>query len=149
MNRDPRVWSCVQEEDRSEHGYWAYNFRKFANMKLQLPHFREGVEITPNAGSAVSAFNSTLPNTRSFHGWDVTECSTGQWSCQLLGTGTEFERTCILARAPYASTNAISFSAFQGPCMHRVDSWGACTCASAIGNLGLSSSSCHVECCFS
>jgi len=31
---------------------------KFANMKIQVPHFRGGFGITPNEGSAISAFYS-------------------------------------------------------------------------------------------
>jgi len=38
------------------HGDWTAVFRRFVNMKLQLPHFRGGFGITPNARSAISAF---------------------------------------------------------------------------------------------
>ena len=34
------------------------HLRKFANMKIQVPHFRGGLGITPNEGSAISAFYS-------------------------------------------------------------------------------------------
>ena len=38
------------------HGEWTAVFRRFVDMKLQLPHFRGGFGVTPNAGSAISAF---------------------------------------------------------------------------------------------
>jgi len=38
---------------------WSPHLRKFANMKIQVPHFRGGFGITPNEGSAISAFYST------------------------------------------------------------------------------------------
>ena len=37
---------------------WSPHLRKFANMKVQVPHFRGGFGITPNEGSAISAFYS-------------------------------------------------------------------------------------------
>jgi len=37
---------------------WSPHLRKFANMKIQEPHFRGGFGITPNEGSAISAFYS-------------------------------------------------------------------------------------------
>ena len=40
------------------HVDWSPHLRKSANMKIQVPHFREGFGITPNAGSAISAFYS-------------------------------------------------------------------------------------------
>jgi len=41
------------------HVEWSSHLRKFANMKMQVPHFRGGFGITPNKGSAISAFYST------------------------------------------------------------------------------------------
>ena len=38
------------------HGEWIAVFRCFVDMKLQLPHFWGGLGVTPNAGSAISAF---------------------------------------------------------------------------------------------
>ena len=38
------------------HDEWTAVLRRFVDMKLQLPHFRGGVGVTPNAGSAISAF---------------------------------------------------------------------------------------------
>ena len=38
------------------HVNWSPHLRKFANMKIQVPHFRGGFGITPNEGSAISAF---------------------------------------------------------------------------------------------
>jgi len=38
------------------HGEWTAVFRCFVDMKLQLPHFRGGYCVTPNVGSAISAF---------------------------------------------------------------------------------------------
>jgi len=38
------------------YGEWTAVFRRFVDMKLQLPHFRGGFGVTPNAGSAISAF---------------------------------------------------------------------------------------------
>jgi len=38
------------------HGEWTAVFRRFVDMILQLPHFRGGFGVTPNAGSAISAF---------------------------------------------------------------------------------------------
>jgi len=38
------------------HGEWTAVFRRFVDMKLQLPHFWGGFRVTPNAASAVSAF---------------------------------------------------------------------------------------------
>ena len=35
---------------------WSPHLRKFGNMKIQVPHFRGGCGITPNEGSAISAF---------------------------------------------------------------------------------------------
>jgi len=40
------------------HVDWTPHLRKFANMKIQVPHFRGGFWITPNEGSANSAFYS-------------------------------------------------------------------------------------------
>jgi len=40
------------------HIKWSPHLRKFANMKIQEPHFREGFGITPNEGSAIPAFYS-------------------------------------------------------------------------------------------
>ena len=40
------------------HVDWSPHLRKFANMKIQAPHFRGGFGITPNEGSAISAFYS-------------------------------------------------------------------------------------------
>ena len=40
------------------HVEWSSHLRKFANMKIQVPHFRGGFGITPNEGSAISAFYS-------------------------------------------------------------------------------------------
>jgi len=37
---------------------WSPHLRKFANMKIQVPHFRAGFGITPNEGSTISAFYS-------------------------------------------------------------------------------------------
>jgi len=37
---------------------WSPHLRKFANMKIQVPHLRGGFGITPNEGSAISAFYS-------------------------------------------------------------------------------------------
>jgi len=43
-----------------EVGVWIglHIFAKFANMKIQVPHFRGGFGMTPNEGSAISAFCS-------------------------------------------------------------------------------------------
>jgi len=41
------------------HGEWTAVFRCFVDMKLKLPHFRGGFGVTPNAGSAISAFYAT------------------------------------------------------------------------------------------
>jgi len=40
------------------HADWTPYLRKFANMKIQVPHFRGGFWITPNECSAISAFYS-------------------------------------------------------------------------------------------
>jgi len=40
------------------HVDWSPHLRKFANMKIQVPHFRGGFGISPNEGSAISAFYS-------------------------------------------------------------------------------------------
>ena len=40
------------------HVDWTPHLRKFANMKMQVPHFRGDFGITPNEGSAISAFYS-------------------------------------------------------------------------------------------
>ena len=40
------------------HVDWFPHLRKFANMKIQVPHFRGGFGITPNEGSAIWAFYS-------------------------------------------------------------------------------------------
>jgi len=37
---------------------WTPHLCKFANMKIQVPHFRGGFGITPNEGSAISTFYS-------------------------------------------------------------------------------------------
>ena len=37
---------------------WTPYLRKIANMKIQVLHFRRGFGITPNEGSAISAFYS-------------------------------------------------------------------------------------------
>jgi len=37
---------------------WSPHLRKFAEMKIQVPHFRGGFGITPNEDSAISAFYS-------------------------------------------------------------------------------------------
>ena len=41
------------------HGEWTTVFSRFVDMKLQLPHFRGGFGVTPNVGSAISAFYAT------------------------------------------------------------------------------------------
>ena len=38
------------------HDKWTAVFYRFVDIKLQLPHFRGGFCVTPNAGSAISAF---------------------------------------------------------------------------------------------
>jgi len=40
------------------HVDWSPHLRKFANMKIQVHHFRGGFRITPNEGNAISAFYS-------------------------------------------------------------------------------------------
>jgi len=40
------------------HVDWSPHLRKFVNMKIQVPRFRGGFGITPNEGSAISAFYS-------------------------------------------------------------------------------------------
>ena len=40
------------------HVEWSPHLRKFATVKIQMPHFRGGFGITPNEGSAISAFYS-------------------------------------------------------------------------------------------
>jgi len=40
------------------HVNWSPHLRKFANMKIQMLHFRGGFGVTPNEGSAISAFYS-------------------------------------------------------------------------------------------
>jgi len=40
------------------HVEWSPHLRKFANIKIQVTHFREGFGKTPNEGSAISAFYS-------------------------------------------------------------------------------------------
>jgi len=40
------------------HVDWSPHFRKFASMKIQVPHFRGVFGITPNEGSAILAFYS-------------------------------------------------------------------------------------------
>ena len=40
------------------HVDWTPYLRKFADMKIQVSHFREGFRITPNEGSTISAFYS-------------------------------------------------------------------------------------------
>ena len=40
------------------HVDWSPHLCKFANMKIQVPYFRGGFGITPNEGSAISAFYS-------------------------------------------------------------------------------------------
>jgi len=40
------------------HVDWSPHLRKFAIMKIQVPHFRGGFGITPNEGSTISAFYS-------------------------------------------------------------------------------------------
>jgi len=37
---------------------WSPHLRRFAKMKIQVPHFRGGFGITPNEGSTISAFYS-------------------------------------------------------------------------------------------
>jgi len=52
-----------------EVGMWiGLHIRKFANMKIQVPHFRGGFGITPNEGSTISAFYSV----RWSSGWVAT-----------------------------------------------------------------------------
>jgi len=40
------------------HVDWTLHLRNFANMNIQVPHFRGGFGIMPNKGSATSAFYS-------------------------------------------------------------------------------------------
>jgi len=49
---------------------WSPHLRKFASMKIQVPHFRGGFGITPNEGSTIS--HSTLPPARLSSGWVAT-----------------------------------------------------------------------------
>ena len=55
---DTIVEAVCRHGTGGEHVYWSPHLRKFANMKIQVPHFRWGFGITPNEGSAVSAFYS-------------------------------------------------------------------------------------------
>ena len=48
--------ALCQKGTTNAHGEWTAAIRRFIDMKLQLPHFRKGFYVTPNAGSAVSAF---------------------------------------------------------------------------------------------
>jgi len=48
--------ALCQKGTTNAHGEWTAVFRRFVDMKLQLPHFRGGFGVTPNAGSAISAF---------------------------------------------------------------------------------------------
>ena len=52
------VEAVCRHETGGGHVDWSPHLRKFASMKIQVPHFREGFGITPNEGSAISAFYS-------------------------------------------------------------------------------------------
>jgi len=45
-----------QKDTTNAHGEWTAVFRRFADMKVQPPHFVGGFGVTPNTGSAISAF---------------------------------------------------------------------------------------------
>ena len=56
------LWFLIRDDPKignfgGGHLDWS-PLRKFATMKIQVPHFRGGFGITPNEGSAISAFYS-------------------------------------------------------------------------------------------
>jgi len=55
---DTIVYAVCRHGTGGGHVDWSPHLRKFANMKIQVPHFRGGFGITPNEGSAISAFYS-------------------------------------------------------------------------------------------
>ena len=55
---DTIVEAVYRHGTGSGHVDWSPHLRKFANMKIQVPHFRGGFGITPNAGNAISAIYS-------------------------------------------------------------------------------------------
>ena len=55
---DTIVEAVCRHGTGSGHVEWSPHLRKFAIMKNQVPHFRVGFGITPNEGSAISAFYS-------------------------------------------------------------------------------------------
>ena len=52
------VEAVCRHGTRGGHVGWSPRLRKFANMKIQVPHFGGGFGITPNEGSAISVFYS-------------------------------------------------------------------------------------------
>ena len=56
---DDTIVEAVWHGTGGGHVDWSPHIRKFANMKIQVPHFRGGFGITPNQGSAISAYSAT------------------------------------------------------------------------------------------
>ena len=55
---DTTVEAVCRHGTGGGHVDWCPHLRKFANMKIQVPHFCGGFGITPNEGSAILAFYS-------------------------------------------------------------------------------------------
>ena len=56
---DTIVEAVCRHGTGGRHVDWSPHLRNFANIKIQVPHFRGGFGITPNEGSAISVFYST------------------------------------------------------------------------------------------
>ena len=48
-----RVQAVCRHKSSGEHVDWTPLVRKFANLNIQMPHFRGGFGLTPNEGSAI------------------------------------------------------------------------------------------------
>jgi len=70
---DTMVETVYRNRSSGGHVDWTPHLRKFANMKIQVSHFRGGFGITPNEGSAI--WLSTVPPARLLSGWAATGVS--------------------------------------------------------------------------
>ena len=67
---DTIVEAVCRHRNGGGHVDWSPHLRKFANMKIQVPHFPGGFGITPNEAALFQP--STLPPARLSSGWVAT-----------------------------------------------------------------------------
>ena len=85
---DTIVEAVCRHGTRGGYVDWSPHLRKFVNMKIQVSHFRGDFGITPNEGSAISAFYSEF-QTKLLHYFFLTNNKSNLHHCHL--------RACRLA----------------------------------------------------